>query len=349
MIAEKAAQYPNTNLRSASPCGTRHESAPFRASLYFDRRDGAGGSGAELAADFSGFRPHCFRFRNQRDPDVFRDFYFYFQVRQMGGSRALSPDVGARPLGYALTLIGLATATRVSVVWGLRFCEGVALSAIFVADFALGRLSPPTERGRWLSYYGVALSLGLLMGPAFSLMMKVSTAIGVVAAVSFFCGIVAFKYRIDSQPESAEPLPLAKGALCAGAAHGFMEAGVVGVFPVFALMDFGVRPEYCLVTMIGFAGVSSLLWGWLSDRGGPEKIVTLLLGGLSGFSFLLIFTKISRPRGLSPTQRLIRDGRGRTLSRRVFLASERITGVGGMDMPPGHLLGPTVWVHCSGH
>ncbi len=215
--------------------------------------------------------------------------------------------LGLGLLFYAASLLALGVAPSQNVVFAVRFFEGLAMSAIFVAaDFVLGRLSAPKERGQWLSYYGVALSIGLLLGPTLALVSgKLGSTMGlaprlassplfplaVVATLALGLCVPGFFTRVPAISD-ASPLILKPnlGALIAGAVYGFMEAALVAVFPVLALKEFHVVPEYCLLTVILSAAVSSVVWGTLADQKGPAKIATLLVAllavGCAGFTVI---------------------------------------------------------------
>lgn len=189
--------------------------------------------------------------------------------------------LGPGLLVYAAILVGLGYAGSPAHVLALRFAEGLALSAVFVAaDFVLGRLSAANERGRWLSYYGVALSIGLLAGPLTALLIGGAPirALTVVAVAAAILGVAAAGKRVapikTEAPGAAGANP---AALVAGAAYGFMEAGLVAVFPVLAVTEFHLRPELCLIVIVVAAAVSSVGWGVLSDKHGPRRVCLVLL------------------------------------------------------------------------
>ncbi|MBI3555543.1 MAG: MFS transporter [Deltaproteobacteria bacterium] len=201
-------------------------------------------------------------------------------------------------LFYAGSLLALGLAPNQGVVFAVRFVEGLAMSAVFVAaDFVLGRLSAASERAQWLSYYGVALSIGLLLGPTLALVSgKLGATVGlrdelassplfplgIVAAFSVALCAPGFLTRVAPiENDGAGTPPLHRGALLTGVVYGFMEAALVAVFPVLAVKEFHVRPEYCLLTVILSAAVSSVVWGYLADKRGAAPIATLLVGGLA--------------------------------------------------------------------
>ena len=198
--------------------------------------------------------------------------------------------LGPGMLAYSLVLMALGYLhTPIGFFVG-RFAEGITLSAIYVAaDFILGRLSAPKERGQWLSYYGVALSIGLLAGPAlalsaakFGFSQSPVFPLAVVAALAVIMGLVVLGKRVAQAPESpGPPSRLNRRAMASGSTYGYMEAGLVAVMPILAVREFHVLPEYCLVVVIISAALSSIVWGITSDKRGPRPTVLLLLSLLA--------------------------------------------------------------------
>lgn len=220
---------------------------------------------------------------------------------------------------YILTLIGLALSNSLIAIYAARFVEGVALCAVYVAaDFVLGRLSLRHERGQWLSYYGVALSTGLLLGPLVGLGsaqifpgLTLIPFLG-VASLALIASLFTVKLRVHEVSEgSAEDVPATDsptlksqdlprppvdtlasgkstwGALAMGVNYGYLEAGLVAVFPVVAIQEFQTRPEWCLVIVILVAAVTSVAWGMLSDRIGAVPVLWTLMGVLTFGALLL--------------------------------------------------------------
>ena len=208
---------------------------------------------------------------------IFISTYRYGSMADKGQVHWL---LGCGLLFYAAALLGLGVAPNQQTVFALRFAEGLSMSAIFVAaDFVLGRLSAAHERGQWLAYYGVALSIGLLLGPTLALVAsKLGGTLGlpetlansalfplaIVAALSAALAIAGFFTRVPViAAPPAEGLQLNFGALTTASVYGFMEAALVAVFPVLAVKTFHVTPEYCLLTVILSAAVSSIAWGMI--------------------------------------------------------------------------------------
>lgn len=202
---------------------------------------------------------------------------------------------GLLAYGLVLILLGLLPGEISNFV--LRFFEGICLSAIFVSsDFVLGRLSKPSERGEWLSYYGVAISIGLLLGPALALAIgRISAlpiaSLSVASCVALALAIGTFQKRVPAATESkAAPSNLNFAALISGSAYGFMESGLVAVLPVMAIEAFHLKPEICLVVVIVSAAISSIGWGKVSDRYRPKPVVLVLVSLLASGPLLMAFS-----------------------------------------------------------
>ena len=218
---------------------------------------------------------------------VYLSTFLYGRVADQGKVHwLLAPGLSA----YSVTLIALGLVTEKWFFFGVRFIEGLCLSAIFVsADFVLGRLSSSSERGRWLSYYGVAISMGLLLGPAMALGVSqwASSALvplGIVAGLAGMMALFSLSLRVQTIRDSSQCAAAVeftasnRGPLITAAAYGFLEAGLVASLPVLAVTFFHIVPEYGLIAVILSAALSSLLWGEASDRTSPRTTVFMLLG-----------------------------------------------------------------------
>ena len=233
---------------------------------------------------------------------IFLSTYLYGKMADRGKVHLL---FAAGLLVYSITLFLLGIAGGSSAAFFLiRFVEGLAISAVFVAgDFVLGRLSKEHERARWLSYYGVALSIGLLVGPALSLFAakifnhrSPAITLGLVAGGAVLLAGASFRVRVESLRDvDSSSIKWPTGPLVSGASYGFMEAGVVAVFPILAATDLSVTPEYCLIAIIISAALSSIVFGELAERVDSSVLVRLLLLGMSaGFLALtLILHRVS--------------------------------------------------------
>ncbi len=186
---------------------------------------------------------------------------------------------------YSAVLELFCFATTKEAVFFLRFLEGLGLSAVYVsADVVLCRASADQERGRWLSYYGIALSLGLLFGPILvmgsewiSLKNALFTVLAALAACTAAAGI--FALLLFSLPasggENGAPIQNQRAALAA-VFYGFLEAGLVAVLAAVVVKHFPVKAEVIFVVLILAAALASLVWGGLIDRIGGRKTLRLV-------------------------------------------------------------------------
>jgi MFS family permease len=220
----------------------------------------------------------------------------------------VGPVMGFSLAGYALTLVGLANAHSNVALFAIRFAEGLCLSGVYVsADYLLGTLSPPEKRGQWLSYYGIALSAGLLLGPLSVVLARTGEGVELkpifgVAVLSVLLAISALRMKVPKIPEEADGAEnpvLNRTALFSGAIYGYMEAGIVAVLPVIAVQELHAKPEYCLVVVILSAALSSVFWGTASDRVGARKILVSLMMLLTLGPVLSFFVGHAMPDGLS--------------------------------------------------
>ena len=185
---------------------------------------------------------------------------------------------------YAVVLILLAAAQTKTQLFLLRFFEGIGLSAVYVAaDVVLCRGSSDDTRGRWLSYYGAALSLGLLLGPVLMLILEffgvqnaLAHSLHSLAGAALLSAIVSLFISMPLQHSpKPEALPNRRATLSAGL-YGFLEAGLVAVLAAVAIKSFSANVEKLFVALILTAAAASLAWGIGIDRFGPRPTLRLV-------------------------------------------------------------------------
>ncbi len=186
---------------------------------------------------------------------------------------------------YSVVLVLFCLAKSKEAVFALRLFEGLGLSAIFVsADVVLCRKSGDEERGRWLSYYGVALSLGLLSGPLAVLLVEglragsalAPTLIGLAVLTALF-GALSLRFRLTAHPDGLEETKaLRRSATAAAAIYGFLEAGLVAVLAALVVEKFQASTEKVFLALLLSAAPASLFWGWLIDRIGGRKALRVV-------------------------------------------------------------------------
>ncbi len=185
-----------------------------------------------------------------------------------------------------------------------RFLEGLSLSAIFVAaDYVLCRASANSDRGQWLSYYGVALSIGLLFGPAIILILDwlatphslLKSLLG-VATAALLLAITSLRYELPStEKQNDAPLRESRAALAA-ILYGFFEAGLVATLAATALKSTSLRVEYVFILIILSAAIASIYWGNRIDKIGGRKtlqqVFLMLFLGLGALLLIPLFFSV---------------------------------------------------------
>ena len=207
-------------------------------------------------------------------------------------------------ISYTGILILFAFTRTKEGIFLLRFFEGLSLSAIFVsADVVLCRSSSDEDRGRWLSYYGVALSLGLLFGPAILLILEsldVPSAIFwsllVVAFFAILSAFLSFTFHLPTLETQDEVASLNRRASISAALYGFLEAGLVAVLAAAVLRSFSAKIETIFIVLILSAAAASAIWGIIIDRVGGRTTLfcvhLVLCAGLAVIAFLEIWFEI---------------------------------------------------------
>ncbi|MGZ3712146.1 MAG: MFS transporter, partial [Bdellovibrionota bacterium] len=138
-------------------------------------------------------------------------------------------------------------------------------------------------RGQWLSYYGIALSLGLLFGPALLLIGEalhlfsaLNTSLWIIAASAVLMAAVCGRQNLPVLQSSGEQPKLNKYASVSAALYGFLEAGLVAVLAATVLKSFHAKVETVFITIILSAALASAGWGYLIDRWGGRKTLLAL-------------------------------------------------------------------------
>lgn len=191
-----------------------------------------------------------------------------------------------------------------SVWFGLRLLVGIGDSAInFAAQLWLLLVTPPQQRGRVISLYGMFYGLGFSFGPLGIKLLAFGDMTPFLLLDLLFLALVAiitFKLK-DTYPERHEQAQEQAGArygrvyrlcwfaLMPALLYGCMEAGMSGSFPVYGLR-IGMDTAQ-ISTLLPFFGIGGLILqlplGLLSDRIGRKKVL-MASGLIGGGLFLLV-------------------------------------------------------------
>ena len=205
---------------------------------------------------------------------IFAASFFYGRLADRGNTFRL---LAGGLFLYSLVLFLFRSAGSREMVFLLRLFEGLGLSAIYVsADVVLCRASGDEERGRWLSYYGVALSLGLLCGPVAVLAVEnfrvtgaLSFTLGGLSALTFLFACLSL--RLPPAGAGSATGGLQRQAALAAVLYGFLEAGLVAVLAAVVVKYSQAKTETVFIALILAAVPASLFWGWLIDRIGGRR------------------------------------------------------------------------------
>ncbi|AMX84587.1 MFS transporter [Geobacillus subterraneus] len=163
----------------------------------------------------------------------------------------------------------------------------------WITDF-----SPPAERGRRLSLYGLAFGLGFTAGPLLASLTSLNRGLPFfLAALLSFVGWVAVFWLPTEKPKPFERSSSAAGrwigawryawpALLLPLTYGFLEAAIHSVFPLYALHKRMSTEQIALILpFFSFGGILfQLPLGALGDRFGRRiAIIGALLAGISCF------------------------------------------------------------------
>lgn len=180
----------------------------------------------------------------------------------------------------------------------LRFLMGVFFALTFIScETLINRFSTEKNRGRNLGLYGLAFSMGLMLGPAGLWLLRLGTGLPffAAAALSLATGAVVYR-RIPPLPETARPAKLdfhfarrMRLSITAMLMVGFMEGALIALIPVYALRRGFTEPATGILLfffMLGHGGSAPIL-GMLGDRLGLKRMLAATYG-LGAASFIAI-------------------------------------------------------------
>ncbi|WP_055108013.1 MFS transporter [Paenibacillus ihumii] len=210
--------------------------------------------------------------------------------------------------GMVLVMIALPLFPLISSleVWFiLRLLVGIGNNALhFASQLWMLLITPPNQRGRNISIYGMSYGIGFSIGPLAIRLLPYGQLVPFLLLVLLFALVALLVYwKIpntvpDKMDESKEPAVerktiriyrLAWFALIPSLLYGYMEAAMNSNFPIYGLRTGLTAGD--ISTLLPFFGIGGLILqlplGYLSDRFG-RKIILMLAGSLGGLLFLIV-------------------------------------------------------------
>ncbi|MDE5415294.1 MFS transporter [Alkalihalobacterium chitinilyticum] len=190
----------------------------------------------------------------------------------------------------------------------LRMIVGIGDNMVhFATQVWITSTSPVHKRGRNISLYGLAFSLGFSAGPFMTRLLAINEYFPFIIAALFSLVSYGFVLFLKNEwPENdletakqtgtwgryKQVIKLAWFALLPGFCYGFLEASIHGNYPVYALRS-GFTIEWVSILLPAFVIgglITQLPLGLLSDKWGRKKILLTVtfLGSLSFFSMIFV-------------------------------------------------------------
>jgi MFS family permease len=168
-------------------------------------------------------------------PNVPRLIRMFGTAGYLSGSLALS----------AIALLALFEVPSLWLWFPARFLLSLGLNGLFVAsEFWINQLADESNRGRYISYYGVATAGGFGVGPAIIWLTGTHGITPFLFGASLLLlAIVPVQLarraapRLDPDHRGSvfDSLRIAPGILVAAMVFGILDAGLVGLLPVYAV------------------------------------------------------------------------------------------------------------------
>ncbi|GAA0137224.1 MFS transporter [Paenibacillus sp. YSY-4.3] len=211
--------------------------------------------------------------------------------------------------GMVLVMVALPLFPLISnlEVWFvLRLLVGIGDNALhFASQLWMMLITPPNQRGRNISIYGMSYGIGFSIGPlAIRLLpygqlvpfLLLAILIALVALLVYLQMPDTVPDKLDEGKEEASGprktlliYRLAWFALIPSMLYGYMEAAMNSNFPIYGLRTGLTAAE--ISTLLPFFGIGGLILqlplGYLSDRYG-RKIILMIAGSLGGLLFLIV-------------------------------------------------------------
>jgi MFS family permease len=186
-----------------------------------------------------------------------------------------------------------------------RLALGIGLAGLFVAtEIWLNRILTAENRGRVFALYGLAIALGMMVGPQGINLVDISLAAPfLVSALSYLIPIVLTWFASDEgsqldpvQPDGGSGMRrwwrifwVAPFAMLASFVYGYLDGALVGDFPIYGsrLGMSDAEISWALSVFIFGSIVFQFPLGWLSDSWGRRPTLILASSiGLAGFVIL---------------------------------------------------------------
>ena len=145
----------------------------------------------------------------------------------------------------AAALLGLFAAPQLWLWFPLRFILSVGLNGLFVAsEFWINQLADERNRGRYVALYGIAISGGFGIGPAILYVMGTrGVAPFAAGSAMLLLAVVPVLLARKAAPQLSDEktagvigaLRAAPAILSAALVFGALDAGLFGLFPVYAV------------------------------------------------------------------------------------------------------------------
>lgn len=187
----------------------------------------------------------------------------------------------------------------------IRLILGIGLAGLFVAtEIWLNRILTADNRGRGFAFYGLAIALGMAIGPLGINLTEISPDLPFYICAALFLIPLIITARVSSEDSELPPAEHEQGsgakrwwrifkwapfAMCASLVYGYLDGALVGDFPIYG-SRIGLSDSVISLTLTTFV-VGSMIFqfplGYLSDRWGrrPALMLASLLG-MGGFLLL---------------------------------------------------------------
>jgi MFS transporter, NNP family, nitrate/nitrite transporter len=191
-----------------------------------------------------------------------------------------------------------------SALLGVAFLLGMAGSSFAVGIAFVSRWFKADQQGSALGVYGlgnIGQSAAVFLGPVLATSIGVDNVFRGVSALLIACAIVFFFAARDA-PVEVKPKPLSAMLALLGrerlawvlSSFYFLTFGGFVAFSIYLpslLKDqFGLKPADAGLRTAGFVVLATLLrpaGGWLSDRIGGARVLSLIFFGIAPFALLL--------------------------------------------------------------